>query len=169
MFVTKSRMLAKKVEQDFISFIRSDALSAHAPQHFVDRAKQYKLQDKKTLFSSEQTGNWHSDLPQRFSDLRDAHFPLFLTFEDVSYVIHIALSTTNSARSFAECSSATCSLSRKKQSAKGLPVDQRRRNTRPHIFSRKNSLTSTISYPITGTISRENRLEPSVCKPATIR
>jgi hypothetical protein len=80
-------MLAQKVEQDFIAFIRSDTLSMRAPQHFIDRAKKLKSQDKKTLFSSEQTGHWRTDLPQKFSDLQDDHFPLFVTFDDVSGVI----------------------------------------------------------------------------------
>ncbi|KAI0028052.1 hypothetical protein K488DRAFT_90145 [Vararia minispora EC-137] len=82
-FVTKSRMLAKKVEQDFMAFIRSETLTAHAPQHFIERASQFRAQNKTSLFASEDTGLWRSDLPHKFSELHDLHFPLFITFDDL--------------------------------------------------------------------------------------
>jgi len=83
LFVTKSKMLAKKVEQEFLSLLSKDALLPHAPEHFINRVVRYQAQSKRSIFSSDDTGLWRNDLPRKFSELQDIHFPLFISFDDV--------------------------------------------------------------------------------------
>lgn len=79
-FVTKSRVLATKVEEYFIKLLESLALAG------------YSLEDLKQM----QARNTESglvdvddidrvDIPQRYSLLEENHFPLFVTFDKVVF------------------------------------------------------------------------------------
>lgn len=85
MFVTKSSLLSKKVEQEFISFIKYDAMSENAPPHFVQRARNIEHLDPDALFTKEHLGIWRGDIPDRYSELKDEHFPLFVTYNEVGF------------------------------------------------------------------------------------
>ena len=86
-FVTKSSLLAKKVEQEFISFIKYDSTSENASTHFVQRARRVVHLDSDELFTNEHLGIWRSDIPSRYSELSDEHFPLFTTYNGVCLFI----------------------------------------------------------------------------------
>ncbi|KAJ7479993.1 hypothetical protein B0H11DRAFT_1263344 [Mycena galericulata] len=75
LFVTQSRILAEKVEEHFAK------LSAgYRPS--VDTEKAAKAETATAaLVDIDDELNWRSDLPTRYSELRDEHFPLFVTFD----------------------------------------------------------------------------------------
>ncbi|KAF9067282.1 hypothetical protein BDP27DRAFT_1328979 [Rhodocollybia butyracea] len=82
-FVTQSRILAKKVEQYFTSLGRSlTASSASLEQLSAQRASQgdVVLDDEGDMIDVDDIVDWSGDLPSKFSELRDEHFPLFITF-----------------------------------------------------------------------------------------
>ncbi|KAI0321924.1 hypothetical protein OF83DRAFT_1289699 [Amylostereum chailletii] len=82
-FLTKSRLLARKVENDLIELIRSDVMSKYAPQHFVDRVKRSPPSTHSSMFNIEDLETWRADLPTKYSQLKDEHFPLIITFNDL--------------------------------------------------------------------------------------
>jgi hypothetical protein len=78
LFVTQSRILAEKVEEHFTK------LSAgYRPSGSSDKAAKAKTSTGALLDIDDEV-NWRSDLPKRYSELRDEHFPLFVTFDRVS-------------------------------------------------------------------------------------
>jgi hypothetical protein len=82
-FITQSKVLAEKVEESFNNMIQSysgDLLSAEERQW---RAMM-KKHSEKHLVEFDAEDDSFSNLPARFSDLEDKHFPLFLTFDKVS-------------------------------------------------------------------------------------
>jgi hypothetical protein len=91
LFITKSSFLVRKVEYEFNRFIKSEALAKHAPQRFIERARSSPEQDSTDLFTVRDIGEWRAELPERFSELTDEHFPLFITFDEASE--HNALHT----------------------------------------------------------------------------
>ncbi|KAG6874166.1 hypothetical protein C0995_005584 [Termitomyces sp. Mi166 len=83
-FVTKSRVLAGKVEEYFMKLLESLKVSSQSPenlQKFV-LAKRNQVDDD-NLIDLDDEDNWRSDLPRKYSELQDSHFPLFLTFDRV--------------------------------------------------------------------------------------
>ena len=80
-FVTQSRVLASKVEEYFTKLMSSFEAAAYSPEELrviekdVEREIEYVDQDDNK--------RWRSDLPERFSELLDEHFPLFITYDRV--------------------------------------------------------------------------------------
>ncbi|KAI0292973.1 P-loop containing nucleoside triphosphate hydrolase protein [Multifurca ochricompacta] len=70
LFVTQSRMLADKVEEYFIKLLQS-----------------LKNREEAGLVDQDEAANWRDDLPRRFSELSDSHFPMFITFDKLSAMI----------------------------------------------------------------------------------
>jgi hypothetical protein len=84
-FVTQSRMLAGKVEEYFVKMLESLAAGAQSPKELAKHASIGVVRDE-GLVDLDDEENWRSDLPKRFSELRDNHFPLFVTFDKVSFI-----------------------------------------------------------------------------------
>ena len=83
-FVTKSRVLAAKVEESFETLMSS--LEADGYSHEELRKK--KEADREIEFvDQDDNEQWRSDLPEKFSELADGHFPLFITFDRVRMFI----------------------------------------------------------------------------------
>ncbi|KAG6859929.1 hypothetical protein C0995_001823 [Termitomyces sp. Mi166 len=80
-FVTKSRVLAGKVEEYFMKLLESLKVSSQSPENLqkLVLAKRNQVDDD-NLIDLDDEDNWRSDLP-KFSELQDSHFPLFLTFD----------------------------------------------------------------------------------------
>lgn len=74
-FLTQSRMLASKVEEYYGKLTVTQGLDPRTTRH---HAEPFVNQDEET--------EWRSDLPCRFGELEDKHFPLFITFGDVGRV-----------------------------------------------------------------------------------
>ncbi|KAF8060885.1 hypothetical protein FPV67DRAFT_312197 [Lyophyllum atratum] len=81
-FVTKSRVLAGKVEEYFLKLLDSLKTASQSPQELRKLIQARKVQSEDdNLVDIDDEGTWRSDLPLRFSELQDSHFPLFLTFD----------------------------------------------------------------------------------------
>lgn len=81
LFVTQSRILVGKVERYFSKLLDSLATASYSPREIAKLAKE--KQEDRGLFDLDDDTNWRSDLPERFSELEDCHFPLFITFDGV--------------------------------------------------------------------------------------
>ena len=95
MFITKSRLLAEKVEQDYVSFLYSLSAGPDAPLYVRERIQRWNTRRKKVIFNPDDGEGERDDLPEKFSELRDSDFPLFLTMETVSIVFLINSADTD--------------------------------------------------------------------------
>ncbi|KAH7911824.1 hypothetical protein BJ138DRAFT_1005801 [Hygrophoropsis aurantiaca] len=83
-FVTKSKVLATKVEEYFAKLLESLALAGHTVKELATVATK---DSEMALVDVDDVPEWHSDIPLKFSLLEDKHFPLFLTFERLSNMV----------------------------------------------------------------------------------
>lgn len=80
-FVTKSRMLAKKV-QEFYERLSDSLVQASRTLDDLRGSGLTLDQDVDgALVDVDDDTEWRGDLPVRFSDLDDQHFPLFITYD----------------------------------------------------------------------------------------
>jgi hypothetical protein len=75
-------MLANKVQEYFSKLLDSLASANHSPKELAKAAN--KVKNEARLVDEDDEENWSGDLPVRFSELRDEHFPLFITYDRVS-------------------------------------------------------------------------------------
>ena len=80
-FVTRSPLLAMKVEGDFAKLMASLEVADYSPEG-LHMMKNYAKQDVEFV-DQDDNERWTSDMPERFSDLLDEHFPLFVTYDRV--------------------------------------------------------------------------------------
>jgi hypothetical protein len=85
-FVTQSRILAGKVEEYFDQLSESLACSSWSEGE-IAKLKSTSVGPQR-MTNAEEEEHWRSDLPVRFSELRDEHFPLFVTFDKVRMIGH---------------------------------------------------------------------------------
>ena len=80
-FITQSRVLAMKVEEYFTKLM----LSLEAAAYSVEELRRMDKDVEQEIEFVDQDDNeqWRSDLPERFSELSDKHFPLFITYDRV--------------------------------------------------------------------------------------
>ena len=81
-FVTQSRVLATKVEEYFSKLMSSLGAAAYSPEEL--RAMEKDDEQEIEFVDQDDNEQWRSDLPERFSELQDEHFPLFTTYDQVS-------------------------------------------------------------------------------------
>ena len=93
--MTKSRLLAEKVERDYVSLLFSLSTGPDAPPYVRERVQSWNSRRKKEIFNPDDTNSMRDDLPGKFSELRDSDFPLFLTMETVSSSLPISDSGTD--------------------------------------------------------------------------
>jgi hypothetical protein len=86
LFVTKSRLLAEKVERDYISLLHSLATGPEELQYVRERIQSWDLRQKKDIFSLNDGEDIGDDFPKKFSELYDKHFPLFITMDTVGTI-----------------------------------------------------------------------------------
>ena len=84
-FVTQSRVLAGKVEEYFSKLNASLAAGAKTREEVAIIARN----QSEDLVDLDDDLNWRADLPDRFSQLRAEHFPLFITFDGVSLCVAV--------------------------------------------------------------------------------
>ncbi|KAI9510706.1 hypothetical protein F5148DRAFT_1177323 [Russula earlei] len=106
LFVTKSRLLAEKVERDYVSLLYSLSAapdSSDSPLFVRERIQRWNSRRKRETFNPDDTDNGRDDLPEKFSELRDSHFPLFLTMDTVSSLLEADMKSSqgsNKSRNF---------------------------------------------------------------------
>nr|GAT46622.1 predicted protein [Mycena chlorophos] len=81
LFVTQSRILAEKVEEHYRK------LSMGYQVDSLPDAVTPEKQEPDDLVDVDDEIGWRSDLPERYSELKDEHFPLFLTFDALCKMI----------------------------------------------------------------------------------
>ena len=86
LFVTKSRLLTEKVERDYVSLLHSLSAGPDSEvlQYVHERIQRWNSRRKKEIFNPDDTEGRRDDLPEKYSELRDDHFPLFVTMDTVS-------------------------------------------------------------------------------------
>jgi len=85
-FVTKSRMLATKVKEYFTKLLESLAMAGYTLQE-IAKLKAQSMEDD--LIDLDDTPESQMNVPTRYSQLEDKHFPLFVTFDRVCpHVFH---------------------------------------------------------------------------------
>ncbi|KAF9523644.1 hypothetical protein CPB83DRAFT_681179 [Crepidotus variabilis] len=90
MFVTKSRVLAKRVEEQFLAYFTTLLTASHTEtSHQTPTlwAQAVTIGDEQNIFWDDEDESWQSHLPERFSQLTDYHFPLFITFDKLCAMI----------------------------------------------------------------------------------
>lgn len=88
LFVTKSRILVEKVEEYFVKLMASLSTGSKSPEELKELAKAQKLrQEREVMVDKDEEVDYQSDLPARFSLLTEDHFPLFITFDQVSRLL----------------------------------------------------------------------------------
>jgi hypothetical protein len=97
LFITKSRLLAEKVERDYVSLLYSLSTGPDAPLYVRERIQRWNSRRKKMIFNPDDTEAKRDDLPEKFSELRDSDFPLFLTMDTVSTAHPVDVNCTNGA------------------------------------------------------------------------
>ncbi|KAI6153131.1 hypothetical protein BKA82DRAFT_4349614 [Pisolithus tinctorius] len=83
-FVTKSPVLASKVEEYFVKLLESLSLAGYSLEELA------RLQPRnmdRGLVDTDDVPDAQSGIPQRYSELEDHHFPLFLTFDRLARMI----------------------------------------------------------------------------------
>lgn len=83
LFVTQSRVLAAKVEEYFAKLFESLSAAGQTNSDLFNVVARRKRQHEQGLVDQDEEV-WHrGDLPQRFGELTDEHFPMFLTYDQV--------------------------------------------------------------------------------------
>ncbi|KZP30395.1 P-loop containing nucleoside triphosphate hydrolase protein [Athelia psychrophila] len=92
-FVTKSRILAGKVQEYFSSLLESLDIGAKTLRELADLAKQEHVNedDIDQMDPDDDDTDWQNHLPARFSELKDEHFPLFTTTDRLFQMIEADL------------------------------------------------------------------------------
>lgn len=82
-FITQSRVLVGKVEEHFFKYLESLTTGSSGHQNTLQRIRNRDVDDEFHI-NEDDNEEWRSDLPRRYSELEDGHFPLFITFDAVS-------------------------------------------------------------------------------------
>ena len=103
-FVTQSRVLVGKVEEIFFEYLESLSAGSSGHKNIFQRIRNRDADDD-FLIDEDDNEEWRCDLPQRYSELEDKHFPLFITFDAVSFTDReVSLSLlSNKKNSSAKC------------------------------------------------------------------
>jgi hypothetical protein len=83
LFITKSQLLADKVEHDYVNLLFSLSAGPDTPQYIHDRIQYWKSRRKNNILDPDDAEGTRNDLPEKYSELQDHHFPLFLTVDTV--------------------------------------------------------------------------------------
>ena len=82
-YITQSRVLAEKVKEYFVKLTDS-ALEKPNSQELQTNSSSQPIADERGLLAYDDEDQKFDNLPERLSELKDEHFPLFITFDKVS-------------------------------------------------------------------------------------
>jgi hypothetical protein len=82
LFITQSKILAERVKEYYVKLMQSSATPDRHELEIAYQAAQ-RAQAEKELMELDDEDDTQSGLPQKFSELTDDHFPLFVTFDKV--------------------------------------------------------------------------------------
>ncbi|KAI9436977.1 hypothetical protein H4582DRAFT_2058436 [Lactarius indigo] len=81
LFITKSQLLANKVEHDYINLLFSLSTGPDMPQYVRERIQHWSSRRRNKILDLDDAEGTRDDLPEKFSELQDSHFPLFITVD----------------------------------------------------------------------------------------
>ncbi|KAK0443136.1 uncharacterized protein EV420DRAFT_1649415 [Desarmillaria tabescens] len=93
-FVTKSRMLAKKVQEYFAKLVSSLAIASEPSADVTNLPRAPQYQSDLGLIDVDDIVDWRTDLPAKYSELEDRHFPLFITFDGLCELLEADMGVT---------------------------------------------------------------------------
>ena len=102
-FVTQSRSLAIRVEESFTKLTKALTTQGKTNKELVQIAKANQdTREEEGLVDQDEEEEYRSTLPTRFGELKDEHFPLFVTFDKVRAFVfcqghELTLRTSSSA------------------------------------------------------------------------
>ena len=86
-YITKSPLLAEKVEEDYVGLWLSLGTGPDIPEYVTEHIQRWDSRKKINLFVADSAVGDRDDLPKRYNELQDNHFPLFITTDEVSTTI----------------------------------------------------------------------------------
>ncbi|KAI0258663.1 hypothetical protein BC834DRAFT_696808 [Gloeopeniophorella convolvens] len=90
-FVTKSSRLAEKVEEDYVNFLYSLSSGPGLPDHAKARVRRWRERKKNSVVDVGDSVSKREDLPDKFSKLGEADFPVFMTFDTLCTLLEADL------------------------------------------------------------------------------
>ncbi|KAH9910160.1 uncharacterized protein B0H18DRAFT_516086 [Fomitopsis serialis] len=83
LFVTQSRVLAEKVQEHFMSLHSSLLTANKSADELRAMASIRQTQQDQGLVDLDEEMDFRGDLPRRYSELTEEHFPMFVTFDQL--------------------------------------------------------------------------------------
>jgi hypothetical protein len=87
LFITKSQLLANKVEHDYVNLLFSLSSGPDTPKYVRERIQHWNSRKRSNVLDPDDAEGTRDDLPERFSELQDCHFPLFITVDAVGTIL----------------------------------------------------------------------------------
>jgi len=84
-FIARSQVLAMKVEEYFAKLMSSLEAATCSPKEL--QMMQKDVEQEIELVDQDDNQQQRSNVPRRFSELQDKHFPLFITYDQVQTFI----------------------------------------------------------------------------------
>ncbi|CAE6436866.1 unnamed protein product [Rhizoctonia solani] len=81
LFVTRSRVLAQHVEATYQGLVEFTDIALKSVDELKEMAKQSREDPDRALVEFDSEIDLRNDLPERFSELEDSNFPLFISFD----------------------------------------------------------------------------------------
>ncbi|KAI0327262.1 hypothetical protein GY45DRAFT_1428013 [Cubamyces sp. BRFM 1775] len=98
LFVTQSRVLAEKVEEYFTKLLDSLATANQSATELSNIAAQKKVREGQGLVDLDEEIYWRGDLPKRYGALKEEHFPMFLTYDQVCRLLEAEFHYSENAK-----------------------------------------------------------------------
>ena len=89
LFVTQSRVLAEKVSEFFAKLYESLSSADKSLAELRQLAAIRRAQHERGLVDLDEEDDWQGNLPKRFGEVQEEHFPLFLTFDQVRIPVEV--------------------------------------------------------------------------------
>ncbi|QRV78447.1 UvrD-helicase domain protein [Ceratobasidium sp. AG-Ba] len=81
LFVTRSRVLTQHIAHNYRGLIDSNEIANKTREELAEIRKRNEQERKRELVEYDNEVDLRDDLPDRFSELQDHHFPLFVSFD----------------------------------------------------------------------------------------
>ncbi|KAF8598545.1 hypothetical protein BDV93DRAFT_561252 [Ceratobasidium sp. AG-I] len=92
LFVTRSRVLTQHIASNYRGLVESSEIAYKTPEELAEMRKNNEKYRERELVEFDNEVDLRDDLPERFGDLKDSHFPLFVSFEKLCSLLEADLS-----------------------------------------------------------------------------
>ncbi|CAE6468490.1 unnamed protein product [Rhizoctonia solani] len=87
LFVTRSKVLTQHIARNYQGLIDSSDIANKSAQELEAMRQENQKYQTRELVEYDNTVDFRVDLPRRFSELKDSHFPLFVSFDKLCELI----------------------------------------------------------------------------------